>query len=341
MLTLPLPLIAALLLALWLVRGALAGDRSALLLAAVGIAALQAALIALVQHYGVTALRWAQPIGAMLVPAALWIAFDAQTRDHDDALRPRRALHGAGPLAAIAALLAAPSLLDPLIPLSFAGYGAALLWETRRRGRVLPRARLQHGDLPRFLWRVIAAALLASAVGDALIALDYARTGGANHGVIVSVFSALTLLALGLCALSDALVSDDAAAPGAQPAPPAAGDPAADSPAEAADHHSVFAALDAAMQASRLYLDPDLTLGKLARRTGFPAKLISAAVNRVAQENTSRYVNGYRIRHAKALLENGASVTDAMLQSGFNTKSNFNREFRRVTGAPPSAFRTG
>ena len=31
--------------------------------------------------------------------------------------------------------------------------------------------------------------------------------------------------------------------------------------------------------------------------------------------------------------------TDAMLASGFNTKSNFNREFRRVTGRTPSDWR--
>jgi AraC-like DNA-binding protein len=34
-----------------------------------------------------------------------------------------------------------------------------------------------------------------------------------------------------------------------------------------------------------------------------------------------------------------ASVTTAMLDSGFNTKSNFNREFLRVTGASPSKWR--
>ena len=38
-------------------------------------------------------------------------------------------------------------------------------------------------------------------------------------------------------------------------------------------------------------------------------------------------------------MEGGAGVTDAMLASGFNTKSNFNREFRRVTGRTPSDWR--
>lgn len=33
-------------------------------------------------------------------------------------------------------------------------------------------------------------------------------------------------------------------------------------------------------------------------------------------------------------------VTTAMLESGFQTKSNFNREFRRVTGQSPANWRT-
>ena len=61
--------------------------------------------------------------------------------------------------------------------------------------------------------------------------------------------------------------------------------------------------------------------------------------NRNTGGNVSRHVNGYRIREACRALEAGASVTQAMLDSGFNTKSNFNREFRRVTGRTPSVWR--
>ena len=72
---------------------------------------------------------------------------------------------------------------------------------------------------------------------------------------------------------------------------------------------------------------------------GVPAKALSAAVNRVRGENISRVVNRWRIAHAAGMLQDGASVTEAMLGSGFNTKSNFNREFLRVTGESPSEWR--
>jgi AraC-like DNA-binding protein len=39
------------------------------------------------------------------------------------------------------------------------------------------------------------------------------------------------------------------------------------------------------------------------------------------------------------MLQAGDSVTVAMLGSGFNTKSNFNREFLRITGRTPSTWR--
>ncbi|NHF73821.1 AraC family transcriptional regulator [Paracoccus xiamenensis] len=41
------------------------------------------------------------------------------------------------------------------------------------------------------------------------------------------------------------------------------------------------------------------------------------------------------------MLLQGQSVADAMLSSGFNTKSNFNREFLRVAGASPSDWLQG
>jgi AraC-like DNA-binding protein len=99
-----------------------------------------------------------------------------------------------------------------------------------------------------------------------------------------------------------------------------------------------MAALDTAMKDSQPWLDPDLTLDRLARRLRLPVRAISRAINASTGGNASRYVNGFRIRHACALMRKGASVTEAMLASGFNTKSNFNREFRRVMDMPPTEW---
>ena len=101
-----------------------------------------------------------------------------------------------------------------------------------------------------------------------------------------------------------------------------------------------FDRLDALMQDRAPYRDPDLTLDRLARRLGLPARRLSAAVNRRLDRNVSQLVNDHRVAEACRLLSTTDDpVTRIMFDAGFQTKSNFNREFRRVTGTTPSAWR--
>lgn len=98
--------------------------------------------------------------------------------------------------------------------------------------------------------------------------------------------------------------------------------------------------LDQLMAEQKMFTDPDLTLARLGRRLHCPARSISKAVNRIHGENISRYINGFRVRHAATLLTTtDLPVTDIMLESGFQSKSSFNTEFRRVTGQTPSAYK--
>jgi AraC-like DNA-binding protein len=87
-----------------------------------------------------------------------------------------------------------------------------------------------------------------------------------------------------------------------------------------------------------LFLDPDLTLSRLARRLQVPVKDLSNAINQICGENVSRFVNRHRIAHACELLKQGQSITSALFDSGFQTKSNFNREFLRLKGCSPKIW---
>ena len=79
---------------------------------------------------------------------------------------------------------------------------------------------------------------------------------------------------------------------------------------------------------------------RLARREGIPARQISGALNRIYGRNISQIVNEYRVDDAKRRLATTRDpVTVIMLESGFGTKSNFNREFLHITGIPPSSYR--
>jgi AraC-like DNA-binding protein len=102
----------------------------------------------------------------------------------------------------------------------------------------------------------------------------------------------------------------------------------------------VVAKIDDLMRVQELFRDANLNLNRVARKAGLPARRISIAVNRVRAKNVSQYINGYRIAEACRLLtETDQPVTKVMFDAGFQTKSNFNREFRRVTGMSPIAWR--
>ena len=215
---------------------------------------------------------------------------------------PHDLLRLAGPVLALAALLAAPALLDALIPALFLGYGGRFLLAAWRGANSLPRLPFEAGGAPGMVWpgivwKVIALSLIVSALGDGLIA--------------AAVLGGLVLVRRLGCDERDAVPK----------VPPIPRDPEED--------EVLMARLDAVLESRKLYLDPELSLMRLARVLHVPVKRLSAAVNRSTGGNVSRHVNAYRIREACRALEGGANATDAMLASGFNTKSNFNREFRR------------
>ena len=324
---LPLPLVCALVLAFLLASLLLRRDRSGFLAALVGACAVQAAIISLAHYYEIHALRSLQPITATVIPPLAWAAlqFSAVRRPR----LPNDLVHLIGPILATIASVARPALLDALIPALFLGYGAMILAATWRGSDVLPRLPFETGDTPGRIWKVIALSLIVSGIGDVLIGA--AMIGGRPgwQPWIITAVSSLTLLTIGAVFLVRSLGRGELDSTPIAPSTPR------DSEADKA----LMAHLDTVLETRKLYLDPDLTLTRLARVLQVPVKRLSAAINRSTGDNVSRYVNGYRIREACRTLEGGASVTDAMLACGFNTKSNFNREFLRVTGRTPSSWR--
>ncbi len=334
--TFPLPLFGAVLLAVF---AALAWRREqlppltiALLLAC----AAQSLIIALTQHYDVQAVRPLQVIGAALLPALVWAAF---REGGDESGRGQLLMQLLpAPLLAILAMLFAPQLLDVAIPAWFLIQGLRL-WVATGSEKTLPQARLGSGDLPALLWRSVAISLMLSALMDVLIVTDAIATNGAWRGWITTFGASLNLIVLGALFLGrdvgDPPPLETAVAGSDAPQPPEVADD------DATERKVLMARLDELMRQRQAWTDPDLTLGRLARRLGVPAKRLSATINSEHGENVSRYINRYRIEHACELLREDPSITAAMLGSGFSTKSNFNREFLRVTGGTPSEWRDG
>ena len=320
----PVPLFIAAVLAAFFVIRLIGRETHPTLLLLIAVCAIQSAIIALVQHYGVAALRPVQPILALVIPAVGWAAF---ARVAGPVTQPL-VWHAAGPVAGLVCLALQPMLLDLLIPLSFTGYGLAMLLRLSRGEDSLPHSLLDNGAQSLRSWQVLALALIASALCD--VALAFAHAQGEAHVLawVPSLVSSLSLLALGVLSLTPAIESRRDAGP----------EPDEPSPEDRARDLAILGRLESYVAAQKPYLDPELTLARLARKLSLPAKQLSAAINRGTGENVSRYINRLRVDEACRLLQGGASVTAAMLEAGFNTKSNFNREFLRVTGQSPSQW---
>ncbi|MFP7672678.1 helix-turn-helix domain-containing protein [Marivita sp. S0852] len=320
---LPVPMIIALVLAGFLVHRVLTRDTHLALSALIGVCAVQSALIALVQYYGLTGLRVFQPLLATAIPAIAWTAFRQASTGH--LRRQDMVRHMIGPVAALICLIAWPAALDILIPVLFAAYGIAIGIAVMQGEDSVPHSRLEHGTRTVLVWRVVAFALVGSAASDIYIAIRLASGDTAVLLWLPSLFSSLTLLVLGALGLLHAMESQNT---GTQ-------DRAAYSDQDQMRDKTILETLDAYMQTHKPYLDSDLTLARLARKLRVPEKQVSRAINTAKGENVSRFINRHRVRHACGLMQNGSSVTEAMFASGFNTKSNFNREFLRVQGKNP------
>ncbi|MBS9475813.1 helix-turn-helix domain-containing protein [Ancylobacter radicis] len=328
----PVPVFVAALLLYLLLRLILRGEGNGWQRALVGLAAMQSLIVAGTQFYGIEALRPVQPVTATLVPVAAFLAFLAS------AVRPvdpaRDWVHLGAPVFTAFCLVFAPVTLDAAIVLVFVAYALALLLAMRGGADALPRIRLESGGPSLTAWRLLALLLLGSALSDLAITIADLAGAIAWRGAIVSLTSSLLLLALGLAGLERA--GDE---PEDEPGVPSEPSGPASDPATAEADRALVERARSLLRAQNLAADPDLTLARLARRLGVPAKALSVAVNRAEGRNVSQFVNAFRVEAACAALAAGAPVTQAMLDSGFRTKSNFNREFRRITGASPTDWR--
>lgn len=330
MLALPLPLIGSLIIAFLAMRTLLREGRLSLPVVLLAVLSMQGAIVALVQHYGLTMLRPLQPVTAAMVPPVAWLTFTGTAR------RPLTLAmdwaHGLGPLFFAFCVIMAPEAVDAGLILLFIGYGAAMLFVARDGADGLPMVRLEAGDWPIHVWRLIALSLLMSALSDFLIALAYLFGKPALKLYFLDAFSSFFLLAIGMLGISQST---------AAPLPEEVAEVRGSEPNDAVAEAALVRRLDGLLQDTGLYREPELTLARLARRLNVPAKQLSAAINRQCGESVSRHVNAFRIADACARIAAGAPITGAMLESGFNTKSNFNREFQRIMNTSPSLWRDG
>lgn len=99
----------------------------------------------------------------------------------------------------------------------------------------------------------------------------------------------------------------------------------------------------AKMLKSRAYLEPDITLYKLAESLSILPRDLSLLINRHFGINFYEFINKYRIEEAKKMLlapeHKNTTITDIYLDVGFNSKSVFYTFFKKFEGVTPSKYR--
>lgn len=91
------------------------------------------------------------------------------------------------------------------------------------------------------------------------------------------------------------------------------------------------------------FLDPALSLQKLANSIGKTPKSLSVLINQSSKAHFFDYVNKYRIDKAKELLgtdfDSKLTVQQVMYQVGFNSKSSFYTAFKKYTNQTPLQYK--
>ena len=97
------------------------------------------------------------------------------------------------------------------------------------------------------------------------------------------------------------------------------------------------------MDDEKPYIDGDLTIDDLSRKTGIPRHYITEVLNEKHGRNFFSFINEYRVREVISRIKDPKfqhyTILAIAFDSGFNSKSTFNSFFKAHMGKTPSAYR--
>lgn len=103
--------------------------------------------------------------------------------------------------------------------------------------------------------------------------------------------------------------------------------------------------IDEYLQKSRAYSNPNLSLNELAAKLKMPPHVLSKVINDGFGVNFFDFINGYRIEEFKKLVRDPRYKNQTFLaiafEVGFNSKTAFNRSFKKMTNQTPRDYFVG
>lgn len=201
------------------------------------------------------------------------------------------------------------------------------------------RLRQRRSDADRRSLRWIRAMAIAQLVIWCIAATHWlVRVPGVDYFLIYGAVAAWVCV-VGWFSLGQPPVAEDDEPSQADAEPAADVAPAADDDPRFPEVEARLARL---MADEALYREPALTIGQVARRSGYPEYLVSAVINRRLGDNFWEYINRQRVEAARACLADPGdtrTILEIAYASGFTSKSTFNAAFKRQVGQTPSSYR--
>ena len=103
-----------------------------------------------------------------------------------------------------------------------------------------------------------------------------------------------------------------------------------------------IAVLENLLREQRPYLNPGLSLNELADLAQMPAHQVSKIINEGMEKNFFDFINSYRVEAFKERIEQSEhlerTILSLALDVGFNSKTAFNRAFKKHTGITPREY---
>lgn len=95
-------------------------------------------------------------------------------------------------------------------------------------------------------------------------------------------------------------------------------------------------------QKDKPFLDPELNLNQLSKQIGISSNVLSFLINKGFEKNFNDFINGYRVNAVIEKMKKPANSNFTLLSMafdcGFNSKTTFNRVFKKVTQKSPKEF---
>lgn len=110
----------------------------------------------------------------------------------------------------------------------------------------------------------------------------------------------------------------------------------------ASELYDLASRLQTLIEKDKIYLDPYLTIQKVADNLATNRTYLSKAVNQVYNTNFPNFINELRVRETIRLISEGYAIIHTLetlaTRSGFNNRTVFISAFKKYTGVTPSFF---